>query len=258
MPGMGTCCSYERPQGLLGEMQNEFVSELDRSTYSISGSIQEHDISPDAGAGGVKRASLKQEKSNPTDQSEEQINSVVVFAQRTLGLATLSDWQKAWCTPSRMSIFLRGRKGDVEAAGKLVAQALQWRDQHQALLTGKCIPRWQGDMRLLCQGHAGHPLLYASHRFQTESYNPQDMVEHAAVVLETAVRIMPPSVHQIDAVFDLKHFQIRYNLDPRGAIAAAELLKYAFRDVLRCILCPSRICTILHLCIFLRMLSSPT
>ena len=64
------------------------------------------------------------------------------------------------------------------------------------------------------------------------------MVEHAAVVLETAVKMMPQHVHQLDAVLDLKHFQLRYNLDPRGVIGAGELLKYAFRDVLRSIMFP--------------------
>ncbi|CAK9010405.1 Random slug protein 5 [Durusdinium trenchii] len=149
---------------------------------------------------------------------------------------SMSEWQKEWCTPFRVSLYLRGRNGDVMAAGKLVAKALEWRRQHWDLLTGQRTPIWQGDMRILCQGGSGHPLLYTSHRFQTQSYNQRDMVEHAAVVLETAVKMMPQHVHQLDAVLDLKHFQLRYNLDPRGVIGAGELLKYAFRDVLRSIM----------------------
>ena len=180
------------------------------------------------------------------DFPQELIDATVAFAAKQLKPESLSEWQTAWCTPFRVSIYLRGRHGDVGAAGGLLVKALRWRGQQEDLLIGKRFPRWQGDMRIVCQGQGGHPLLYTSHRFQTQSYNQQDMVEHAAVVLETAVDMMPEGIHQLDAILDLKHFQLRYNLDPRGAIGAAELLKHVFRDVLRSILLPG--CPFLTCC----------
>ena len=39
----------------------------------------------------------------------------------------------------------------------------------------------------------------------------------------------------------MKHFQLRYNLDPRGLLQTAELLKHVYRDALRQVLvigCP--------------------
>ena len=54
---------------------------------------------------------------------------------------------------------------------------------------------------MLAVGDTGHPLIVASHRFQTQSYNQQDMVEHSAMVMEAAVKLMAPGVRQVDCVF---------------------------------------------------------
>ena len=57
------------------------------------------------------------------------------------------------------------------------------------------------DLRVLAVGDTGHPLIFASHRFQTQSYHQQDMVEHTAMVIEAAEKLMAPGVRQVDCVF---------------------------------------------------------
>ena len=164
------------------------------------------------------------------DAFDAQVHELMAIVRATLG-DRWTPWLQEWCTLQRMQVYLHGRQGNVKAAADLVSKALIWRQQNQDLLTGLRHPRWQGDMRIIAQGDSGHPLLYASHRFQTESYNQEDMVEHAAMVLEAC-----QSSESLDVVLDLKDFQLRYNLDPRGAIQAAQLLKYAYRDSLRNVL----------------------
>ena len=89
----------------------------------------------------------------------------VLACAKTLLARPLTACQESWCTPEVLQRFFRGRKGDVRAAAELLAQALEWREQHKELLSGARTPKWQGDLRILAQGEHGHPLVYASHRF---------------------------------------------------------------------------------------------
>ncbi|CAJ1418805.1 unnamed protein product [Effrenium voratum] len=148
----------------------------------------------------------------------------------------LTDFQRDWCTHEVLSIYLRGRKGDVSAAADILASTLLWRESHKDLLTGDRTPKWQGDLRVLCQGQDGHPLLYLCSRAQTFSFNASDAVDHVAAVLEAAVQSLPPSVQKVDAVVDCFGFDLRYNLDPRPMIGIAELLRQPYRDRLRSVL----------------------
>ena len=57
---------------------------------------------------------------------------------------------------------------------------------------------------MLAVGDTGHPLIFASYRFQTQSYHQQTFVEHVAMILETAVNLMGPGVRQVDAVVEAR------------------------------------------------------
>ncbi|CAE7542806.1 PDR17 [Symbiodinium natans] len=170
----------------------------------------------------------------PARQSSS-IHQVVAAAAQNLG-CELSDWQRGWCTEEVVSIFLRGRHGDVAAAAQILAQALFWREQYRDVLSGSRLPKWQGDLRILAQGTAGQPLLYLCCRHQTCSFNVADTLDHVACVLETAVRKMRPGVQQVDAVIDCHGFCLWYNMDPRIVIGIAELLRQPYRDRLRTVM----------------------
>lgn len=163
------------------------------------------------------------------------ICQVVATAAENLG-GELSDWQRRWCTEEVVSMFLRGRHGDVAAAAQILAQALLWREQYQDILTGRRVPKWQGDLRILAQGQGGHPLLYLCCRHQTCSFSVSDTLDHVACVLETAVQKMPAGVQQVDAVIDCHGFCLWYNMDPRIVIGIAELLRQPYRDRLRLVM----------------------
>lgn len=165
---------------------------------------------------------------------EAQLGEVLCAAEELL--AGLSMWQRNWCTPEVLRIYLHGRKGDVNAAAEILANTLKWREQYQDLLSGSRVPMWQGDFRVLTTAEDGHPLLYLCCRHQTHAFNVSDTLDHVAVVLETAVKSMPPLVQQMDVVVDCHSFTLRYNLDPRAVIGIAELLRQPYRDRLRTVM----------------------
>merc|ERR1712125_157296 len=98
----------------------------------------------------------------------------------------MTDWQRSWCTPENIELYLRGRKGDVLAAAGIVAQTLQWREEHQEVMSGARVPRWQSDFRVLARCDSGHPLVYLCFRHHLPTSNVRAIVEHGACVLEAA------------------------------------------------------------------------
>eukprot|EP00438_Fugacium_kawagutii_P022561 Skav202592 [mRNA] locus=scaffold1305:165515:172218:- [translate_table: standard] len=141
-------------------------------------------------------------------RSDGQIAEVLRKAEEIVG--GLSDWQRSFCTPQArkiagkalqvllvLGIYLDGRKGDPYAAAEILAKSLIWREHAwQDVLTGSRLPKWQGDFRLLSQSDDGHPLLYLCCRHQHRAFNVRHTLEHVAVVLETAIKTMPPLVQQ--------------------------------------------------------------
>ena len=145
---MGTCCASER-----GHALDQDFPDFAEKCQVVSVRF-DHDT--------VKESLLQADQVDAIPLNydvfpQELIDQTVAFATEQLGMS-MSEWQKEWCTPFRVSLYLRGRNGDVMAAGKLVAKALEWRRQHWDLLTGQRTPIWQGDMRILCQGGSGDKL----------------------------------------------------------------------------------------------------
>ena len=81
----------------------------------------------------------------------ENIEQLLLVVSQKLG--DLSSSQKAWCTPSRMAVYLDGRNGDVHAASELVCKALRWREEHQELLSLARPTKWQ-------EGFAARPSVW--------------------------------------------------------------------------------------------------
>ncbi|CAE7356738.1 unnamed protein product [Symbiodinium sp. CCMP2456] len=161
--------------------------------------------------------------------------SMPVVAAAADILGGLSDWQRSWCTEEVVSIYERGRPGDVPAAGQLLAKALRWRQQNEDILVGRRQPKWVHDCRVLTHGDEGHPLIYVCMRHQTTFCNSND-VEHFAVVMEAAVKEMPPTAQQVDWIMDFHGADFRNHLDPRVMISIGEMMQQPYRDRLRSVI----------------------
>lgn len=168
------------------------------------------------------------------DEDEEvKVGKTIEAAEKLLPGGIMSDWLREWCTFDRALLYLRGRKGNVEKAADILAKALIWRQEHEDILNGARVPRWTGDMRVLALGEMGHPIVYACTGNKAGDARATDEIEHAAAVLEAAAGLMAPDVSSLDAVFDCHGFLLTNFLDPRPAVALAEMLKHPYRGILR-------------------------
>jgi len=161
------------------------------------------------------------------------VANVVSIARDELPGGRMSDWQRTWCTAQNVDLYIQSRPGNLPAAGKLLAKALQWREENREVLTGKRIPQWQGDMRVFALGHHGHPILMMSMASQPGRTKASDIIDHTAAVLEAALHAMCQGVDQFDVVLNCKGFALWKNLDPRPVAGVMEMLKHPYRNRLR-------------------------
>lgn len=145
----------------------------------------------------------------------------------------LDDWLQSWCTEHVVGIYLRSSQGVEPQAAKKIAAALRWRQQNRDLLTGERIPNWQGDMRVAARSDDGHPIVMMSMRHQPARLNNNDCIDHTVVVLESAVKAIRGTADSFDIVCDCREFDFFKNMDPRPAVAMAEILKNGFRGRFR-------------------------
>ncbi|CAE8708674.1 unnamed protein product [Polarella glacialis] len=183
------------------------------------------------GSGGRSVSSLADLEGSAA--ADKQIAHIVQAAGKQVP-GGLDAWLESWCTPQVVAIYSRAAKGNHSESARLLAVALCWRHEHRALLRGEQEPRWQGDMRLVARGDGGHPVILMSMRHQPARINSTHSAEHMAVVLEAAVQEATRNgVVGFDVVCDCRGFQLAKNLDPRPTVAAAEILKHAFRGRFR-------------------------
>lgn len=166
----------------------------------------------------------------------EELEQVVELARAHLPNGELTPFQRSWCTPENVGVYLRGRKGDVHAASQIFAKAIKWRQDHYEVLSGVRQPNWQGDMRVLTRGHQGNPVVYLCFRHQPRRPVASDALDHAAAVLEAAVRSLEGDATKLDAIIDCHGFRIMSNLDPRPVIGLLEMVQQPFRERLRSVL----------------------
>lgn len=145
----------------------------------------------------------------------------------------LSEWEMQWCTPMTVQMHLDARKGDVDKASEILAEALRQRDEFRDVLTFTRQPAWQSDLRVLARGEDGHTCVYFCLKNQVERPSARASLEHIALVLEVAVKQLQQHATTFDVVCDCHGLKISRNLDPRVALGFASLLKHAFRDRLR-------------------------
>lgn len=170
----------------------------------------------------------------PPAWGTEALEATVEAARLRLPGASMSSWQRDWCTAATVDIYLSGRQGDTERAGDILARALAWRERFRDVLTGERVPNWQGDMRVLTQGTSGHPIVYTCFRHQVPSASTADLSQHTAVVFEAAVRLMTHGgATKIDVVADCHCFSLLNNLNVAPLLDFVELIKDPYRDRLR-------------------------
>lgn len=163
---------------------------------------------------------------------DPQLAEVVEAASRLLPNG-MSPWQARWCTPETISLYLNGRKGDVAQAAEILAQALRWREEYEEVLTGAVIPAWQGDLRVLSRSESGNPIVYGCAKNMPIGGNSVDVVNHASIVLEAAVRLRTGSALGFDVVADMHGFTLRSFSNPRPIADLMRMLQQGFRDRLR-------------------------
>mmetsp|Transcript_29903 Transcript_29903/g.75306 ORF Transcript_29903/g.75306 Transcript_29903/m.75306 type:complete len:329 (+) Transcript_29903:53-1039(+) len=140
----------------------------------------------------------------------------------------MSHFQRSWCTPSTVQVYLTGRAGDTQAAAKILAEALQWREKYKDILMGSRMPQWQSDFRVLTRARSGHPILYTCFRHILPA-NLQHVPEHYAAVFEAGVRSMRNGAQQFDIVVDCHGFS-SHHLDPRPLFPFMATVRQPYRD----------------------------
>jgi len=159
--------------------------------------------------------------------------SVLQKVAGSLQARQLTEWQRQWCTPQTVQMHLDARKGDLEKASEILAEALRQREEFKDVLSFARQPVWQSDFRVLARGTDGHTCAYFCLRNQVDRPSARDALEHIALVLEVAVKQLQQHATTFDVVCDCHGLKLSRNLDPRVALGFASLLKHAFRDRLR-------------------------
>lgn len=171
-------------------------------------------------------------KASSSDKAvDPSIQAVIEHAQHLLPGHKMSEWQLSWCAPETVQLYLEGRKGDVHAAAKILAEALQWREQHKEILSGSRVPVWQSDFRIVARAESGHPIIYLCYRHHVPP-NVQLVLEHGAYVLEAAVHSMRGEARQFDIVIDCHGFN-HTHLDPRPLAPLMKMIQQPYRERLR-------------------------
>jgi ribosomal protein S28E/S33 len=160
----------------------------------------------------------------------ERQEAVVAAAETLLPGKHMSPWQRNWCTPEVVDLYLNGRNGDIDKAGEILAKALSWRQDHKEILSGLRVPIWSGDMRVLTRSESGHPVVYFCAKAQPTRSKATDVIEHMALVLETAVKSCQGDARSLIIVGDLHGFRISNNLNPEPVLALARMLQQPYRD----------------------------
>lgn len=165
------------------------------------------------------------------DVVDQDVAAVLEATRALLPNQHMSAWQRDWCTPETVRIYLRGRDGNVAKAAEILAQALKWREENKEILSGARVPEWQSDFRVLTRGTDGIPLIYMCYQHQVTP-NVKKICEHGAVVLEAAVRSLPKGVEQFDVFIDIFGFSARH-LDARALFGLMKMIQQPYRDRLR-------------------------
>lgn len=167
----------------------------------------------------------------PLAWGTEALEATVEAARLQLPGASMSSWQRDWCTEATVDIYLSGRQGDTERAGDILARALAWRERFKDVLTGERVPNWQGDMRVLTRGASGRPIIYTCFRHQVPSASAVDLSQHTAAVFEAAVRLMMHGgATKMDVVADCHCFSLLNNLNVAPLLDFVEAIKNPYRD----------------------------
>lgn len=190
--------------------------------------ISDTGMSPGASFSPCQKDDLEKPMVRPNLSSAQ--CEVIAMAEQLLPEGRMSTWQRSWCTPDTVDIYLNGRKGDINKAAEILAKALAWRQEHECILSGKRVPKWAGDMRVAARASTGQPICYMCTKNQPSGPKTADVVEHFAVVLETAVQSMQGDATGIIVVSDLHGFSLRQHLSPRPAMALAQMLQQPYRD----------------------------
>mmetsp|Transcript_54227 Transcript_54227/g.136983 ORF Transcript_54227/g.136983 Transcript_54227/m.136983 type:complete len:367 (-) Transcript_54227:151-1251(-) len=178
-----------------------------------------------------KKTPVSKDVSPPVDIVDPKIQAVIEQVRLCLPDRKMTQWQLSWCSPEIVQVYLKGRKGDVLAASKILAEALQWREQYKDILSGSRVPVWQSDFRILARAETGHPIIYLCYRHQMFP-NVQAIVEHGAYVLEAAVHSMRGDARQFDIIIDCYGFN-HTHLDPRPIVPLMKMIQQPYRDRLR-------------------------
>jgi len=171
------------------------------------------------------------EASPCNDLGNSKLRDVVTLAEDLLPGRQMSAWQRSWCTAETVQIYLRGRQGDVHAAAKILADALEWRGRNQDILSGSRMPQWQSDLRVLTRAESGHPILYICFRHVVAG-NIAETLAHTALALEAGVLSLRGGAQEFDIIVDCHGFGPQH-LDPRPLLPFMAMIKQPYRDRMR-------------------------
>mmetsp|Transcript_49817 Transcript_49817/g.125489 ORF Transcript_49817/g.125489 Transcript_49817/m.125489 type:complete len:389 (+) Transcript_49817:62-1228(+) len=166
-----------------------------------------------------------------SDSESLKCREVVALAEDLLPGRQMSAWQRSWCTAETVQIYLRGRQGDVHAAAKILAEALEWRGRNQDILSGSRMPQWQSDLRVLTCAESGQPILYICFRHVVAG-NIAETLAHTALALEAGVLSLRGGAQEFDIIVDCHGFGPQH-LDPRPLLPFMAMIKQPYRDRMR-------------------------
>jgi len=165
--------------------------------------------------------------------NDPRLAETVELASQLLPCQEMTPWQRAWCTTANVARYLRGRNGDPHEAARILAQALLWRQDFEAVLSGSRVPRWQGDLRVVARGHSGHTIVYGSFRHMPVDKSSPDAIDHMVAVLEAWHLGLRHSATQGDVILDCHGFRLSHTLQPALLAAGLRAIQQPFRDCLR-------------------------
>mmetsp|Transcript_49816 Transcript_49816/g.125485 ORF Transcript_49816/g.125485 Transcript_49816/m.125485 type:complete len:389 (+) Transcript_49816:62-1228(+) len=163
-----------------------------------------------------------------SDSESLKCREVVALAEDLLPGRQMSAWQRSWCTAETVQIYLRGRQGDVHAAAKILAEALEWRERNKDILSRSRTPEWQSDFRVLTRAENGRPILYTCFR-HISAGNVEETLAHQAAVFEAGVLSLRGGVQDFDIIVDCHGFGSQH-LDPRPLLPFMAMMKQPYRD----------------------------
>lgn len=160
------------------------------------------------------------------------IGELIKMARKTLGIAVFSPMQAEWCRPERVQNYIDARPEELERSSEIFCQALKWRGEHEALLSGEANPAWSNDLRVLTRGQDGTPVMYMCFGEQVAKASASTE-QHVALVLEKGMSLVRPGSRRLDCVIDCHGFRTLENLDPRPLVASILVMRHPYRNCLR-------------------------